>query len=164
LRIKTFFISFWGVIIQTSCYTVSKSNYANKLNYATCKRQTLPYEELSFIKIVANNFGLKPFQVDSLTWHYLRIKDQYQVLAKGICYENAILATMLFVIKCRSNNLVYENMSINTFVSHLWKYENRKAALIQIYGLLQNLEDVFDLQSDLSISLVDEVKHEIWES
>lgn len=144
-KIRAFLIVYiFGVIfIQTKHFRVSKDHLTNKLNFQVTKlaERSLTFDESSFLDIISSSYNLKPFQKDSLRWVYIQSK-QYKLLTRFL-YENTIMACLLFVLKYRSNSLVYENVSIQDYVELIWKKEDQEKMTIQIYSAFQNLEAVF---------------------
>ena len=135
------------------------SSFRSKLDYNTTrtnKFRTLSYEESSFIKIIVNYFSLKPFLADSITYYMLRLKHQKRELANGIGYECASLACMIYA--CNNAGIeMYHNICVDGFVNACFKEPDRKAMKIQIYGLYQNIEEIFR-DNDPRISEKDAIK------
>ncbi len=144
--------------MRTSHYHVSSNQHRNKLNLSICReKKAIDNDTYSFIMIVANYYSLSSSIVDHIVWLVKHLKNSdYHSLCNNMTYENIVLASTLYAIQC-SGLPCYEDNDVSGFVECIYKPENRKQELIQIYSLYQNLIDLFYDSGSSPLSQVDEM-------
>jgi hypothetical protein len=121
---------------------IIKNKFVTGLNSNTCNHQILSYDEDSCLQIVANYFNLKPVLVERTRYLYIILKKEQ--LFHNACYETRILGCML-----QAQNEYYRDLRIDRtpddvtyFIELLFKEPDRKKSLIQVYSILQTLEEI----------------------
>jgi len=143
-----------------SSFKITNSLRIKRLNNSITQKNTLKYEVLDFIGIVCGYFNLKPGMKSSVEWYMTKLLSDYRTLCNRSKFENIILAVTLYV--CNTSRMAaYENIDITGFVNKLWKIDDRKRELVNIYGLYQNICDIFN-GLDPRITRADEVKMPRW--
>jgi hypothetical protein len=133
--------------MKTSQFNVTNNNRANKLNHSITKRTghanvLLDFETYSFVQVVENFFDLKPDVVEHMVFILKRLKSDYHMLCMHATIENMVLASALYAMSC-SPLPCYDDMCIDAIVNCLYTPAARKSEITQIYGLYQNLKDIF---------------------
>ncbi len=134
---------------------VSRSHRTSKLNHSITKCREIPFETLSFMHVVATYYDLKPCVADYMLFILKKLLNDYHSLCNGISYENICIATALYAMQV-SGMECYESVSVDGLISNLYKPENRQAQTIQVYGLVQTIEDLFYDSSAQPVSYADE--------
>jgi hypothetical protein len=144
------------------CLSSKTSKFRNNLNRAILKRQPLDYETYSFCGIIKNYYSLSPAMADRLIWIVSKLKADYHILCSGISYECIVIGAALFVMH-ECSLACYDYIDANELAASLWKLESQEQKIIQIYVVLQIIEDLFS-EIDPYVTQGEDSKTPIWKS
>jgi hypothetical protein len=146
--------------ILTSHFRITENARVNKLNHSITKRTStkLDFETFSFIKIVENFYDLKPYVVEHMTFILKRLKSDYHMLCNNASLENMVIAAALYAMEC-SGLPCYEDNDVSGLVQYLYKQEQQRAEIIQIYELYHTMQELFYDSNEEILPYVPDVNH-----
>jgi hypothetical protein len=132
--------------MKTSQFRVTNNARVNKLNHSITKTKRtstkLDFEIYSFVQIVVNFYDLKPYVVEHMTFILKRLKSDYHMLCNNASLENMVIAAALYAMNC-SGLPCYNNIDISGFVNYLYRPEQQRTEIIQIYELYHTVQELF---------------------
>ncbi len=144
-------------LVATKTLQVTDSKYSNVINYKITNPRELDYEVLSFIKITANWFSLKPFMVDNVKFIVKVLLKDYHTLCNSMVYENLVISAVLYSLR-NSGMEHFQNKSIDKYVEFLYPEHSVHKNTVQIYSLYQTIEDLFADSWTMPVNAVEERK------
>ena len=114
-------------------------------NYLITNDSPLKFEVYSFIGIVSTYFSLQPILVERIKFVFNEIWNHHTTFFNTIPYENTVLGVMIFASEefCIRNGVDCVAVDVSEFVEQLYGKNNTQKNLIQIYGVYQNIKDIF---------------------